>query len=528
MLQDHRHIELLEWRVVLAVGIGASVVRAPVWTPVWDTQPQLVLSANPVSPIGIKLIWQSTMPTARGSTGIIVERAQPSQPFQPIATVSGATSFIDNGLVSNSPYSYRIRPANSATYTNIASTVTLKYDAGLSGPFLHAAAVIGQTRSILSYGATSNNSSNDDAAAIRSAIAASGAGDEVYIPNGVYHIKARDIKLKTGVSIRGQSMPGAVLSAMFTDAGIDNPNSQMFRAEQGVNNLTISNLRIEMSAGQSMEYGFYLGSGSATATNVSRIALRSVQVEDFEKFAIAIRNGDNILVQDSVLKNATALGGGGQGYGVMIGYDNSFNNWITGNTIGPIIRHAVVIQYRAHHNLIEENTAIENTLDAYDLHGEDEYSNEIRHNVAYGSGGFGIGIGNTGSTHDDSGPNNWIHHNEVYDSRGGVNVILGSDQQYIEDNYFHDNSNEGILVNNGGGSDLWFLRNTVTFNATGARIEDTTNLLMFDNTVTNNSGTGLIVGASTVAYGVFRNDLRNNSPAYQLDSLLGEFEDNLI
>jgi hypothetical protein len=109
-----------------------------------------------------------------------------------------------------------------------------------------------------------------------------------------------------------------------------------------------------------------------------------------------------------------------------------------------------------------------------------------------------------------------------------VNIILGSDQQYIEDNYFHHNTNEGILVNNGGGDALWFLRNRVQFNATGARIENATNLLMFDNTITQNSGTGLIVGTTTIGYGIFRNDLRNNSPAVQLLSQQGVFEGNLL
>jgi hypothetical protein len=528
MAKRHSEFESLEPRILWATTpVPGALVRPPRdFDTIWGGTS---LAARAVSPIQIDLDWQ-TQPVTRSSAGFAVERAPIGQPFITIATVgAGARHYSDLGLVSNSGYSYRVRDLSSNLATNDANATTKKYDAGLLAPFQSPAPVTGQTRNILSFGATPNDSSNDDATAIKNAITAASAGDEVYIPNGVYHIKSRDIRLKTGVSIRGQSMSGAILSAVFTDAGVDNPNSQMFRALPGVNNFTLSNFRIEMTGGQSLEYGLYLGSGSTGVANVSRIAVKNVNIEGFAKFAVAIRNGDNLLVQDCLLRNATALGGGGEGYGVMIGYDNSFNNWITGNTIGPIIRHALVVQYRAHHNLIEHNTAIDTTLDCYDLHGEDEYSNEIRYNVARGSGGFGVGIGNTGATHVNSGPFNWIHHNEVYDSRGGVNVILGSDTQYIEDNNFHDNSQQGILVNNGGGRGLWFLRNTVRFNGgAGAQIDDAPNLVMIDNVITNNASSGLIAGATTTNYSILRNDFRANGAAVQLASLLGVFADNLI
>src|SRR5262249_46958760 len=139
--------------------------------------------------------------------------------------------------------------------------------------------------------------------------------------------------------------------------------------------------------------------------------------------------------------------------------------WVTNNSFGPVVRHAVVIQYSAHHNLIEHNTADGTTLDSFDLHGEDEYSNELRFNLAMNSsGGDGFGVGNTGSTHQNSGPNNWIHDNEVNNCRGGINVILGSNDEYVEDNNFHDNADYGIHVYNGGGANLFFVRNTLRAN----------------------------------------------------------------
>jgi hypothetical protein len=529
-------IESLETRTLMAALTTAALVEGRAAIEPVAQRISGSLSAVAVSPIEIQLNYRGRLPQpteqSRESaepTSLVVERSVNGVAFSPLRTLpSGVTTFSDKGLISNTMYTYRIRESANGAALATGSARTLKYGAGLTGAFSLPSAVTGTTRSILNYGATPNNSGNDDATAIKNAIAASSAGDEVYIPDGIYHIKARDIKLKTGVSIRGQTMNGAILSAVFTDQGVDNPNSQIFRVEDGKSNITISNLRFEMSGGQAMQYGIALGSGSTGVSNARRIAIRNVNIEGFERFAIAIRNCDNILIENSLLRNATALGGGGQGYGVMIGYPQTFNVHVKNNTIGPVIRHAVIIQYEAHHNLVEGNTAIDNTEDAYDLHGEDEYSNELRYNIAHGGDGYGFGIGNTGSTHDDSGPNNWIHHNEVYNSKGGVNIILGSDLQFIEDNNFHDNFEAGVKVNNGGGSDLWFLRNTIRANPVGARFEDASNVLMYDNIITGNAGSPLIFAPTTSDYGVFRNDLRGNGSAVQNNGVNGILEDNLL
>jgi hypothetical protein len=510
----------------LSVRNANRVVGESLALPIGAIQ-DFFVSATVVSQMRIDLTWNA-MPG--GQSGYVVERATGTGVYTQVATVpANTTAWSNSGLTSRTTYQYRVRPIGAIGLFGLTQpATTLAYDAGLNSAFLSPTPSSGAVRNILSYGATSNNSSNDDSTAIRNAIAASSAGDQVYIPNGTFHLKTRDIRLKTGVSIVGQSMTGAILAAQFTDAGTENPNSQVFRADPGVNNLTLQNFRVQMGTGQSMEYALYLGSGSSGVSNVSRIAVRNLSVEGFEKFAIALRNCDNILVQGCDVKNATALGGGGQGYCVMIGYDNSRNNWITGNTFGPTIRHAVVVQYRAHHNLIENNVADGATLDAYDMHGEDEYSNEIRYNIARNCGGFGIGIGNTGSTHANSGPYNWVHNNEVFESRGGVNVILGSDDQIIEDNNFHNNTEEGILVNNGGGRRAWILRNMLRFNGTGARIEDAPDLWMEGNSITDNSSYGLRIGATTILYTIRGNDFRFNGAPILLDSTDGLFVDNLL
>jgi hypothetical protein len=45
--------------------------------------------------------------------------------------------------------------------------------------------------------------------------------------------------------------------------------------------------------------------------------------------------------------------------------------------LGPYTRNGVVLQYSTHNNLVAFNVARDNRLDAIDLHGEDEFLNEI-------------------------------------------------------------------------------------------------------------------------------------------------------
>jgi hypothetical protein len=332
--------------------------------------------------------------------------------------------------------------------------------------------------------------------------------------------------LKSGVSLRGQDKNNAILSSNFNTVD-GNTGSYIIGAAPGVNNLTISNLKFNMYGGQSLRYPIWLGADPYTG-DVYQIEVKDCIVTGFEKMAISVRNGHHIYIHDNTIKDASALGGGGEGYGIMIGYPNSQNNWVKSNYIGPNIRHAVLIQYSAHHNLVEYNTADSTTEDSYDLHGEDEYSNELRYNIAFGSEASGFGIGNTGSTHYNSGPKNWIHHNEVYNSAQGINIINESHQQYIEDNNFHNNSDLGIKVYSGGAKDLVFKRNKVQYNQAGARFEDDCSGLVFDaNIVTNNTGYSIKALSGTTGYVITNNDFRFNGSPAEITSSDGVYSGNL-
>jgi hypothetical protein len=259
-----------------------------------------------------------------------------------------------------------------------AAAATPARDAGLSSPILLPAAPNGRQLAVTDYGATPNMNTNDDSAAFRGAISAARAGDEVVVPAGNFVFTTPNVALKDGVGIRGES--GATITATFTSSS-SNAGSSIFSAPSGTDNLTISGLRLTSSGGQPLNFPLWIGNTSGS--NVSRIAIRNMKIDGFYQMAIAVRNGDNITIENNVISDALATGGGGEGYGIMIGYPNATNNRVAGNTIrGPAMRHGILLQYRTHHNLVENNQVSQTTQDAYDLHGEDEFSNELRNNTA--------------------------------------------------------------------------------------------------------------------------------------------------
>lgn len=395
------------------------------------------------------------------------------------------------------------------------------YDAGLNAPFVEPTYPTGTIRNVRDYGATSNNPNDNDAAAIQAAINASQPGDAVYIPNGTYHVYST-INLKSGVSLAGQSRTGTVLVA-----NSETPLHAVVYAPPGTNNLIVQSMRITVADGRAISAGVRLGiEGGA---NVSRITVRDMQIERFTRFGVQIVNGNNILVDGNIIRNAAALDGGGQGYGVIIDQAGSNNNWVRNNTIGPTIRHAILIQESAHHNLIDNNRITGAVSGAIDLHGEDEYSNEIRYNVisdcvpngtSVSPNGAGIEIGEYSGTigdpayHDNSGPNNWIHHNEVYNCACGLRVTNNSNYNYIEDNRFHDNWDAGIRADLAPLNNLYIRRNQIYNNNYGILLYDVTNAVVENNTVRNNRYYGIGGNQGTTGYYVAGNTVTGSQLNY--------------
>jgi parallel beta-helix repeat protein len=371
---------------------------------------------------------------------------------------------------------------------------------------------------VKAYKATPGNDSDDDGEAFRKAIQAAGTNTEIFVPKGNYVFKKPNVVLKSGVSIRGES--GAVIITKFTSSS-DNQGSSIFSASAGTKDITISGLKLTSSGGKALNYPLWLGSSSGS--NVSRIAIRDMQIDKFYKMAISVRNGDNVTIEKNTIKDALATGGGGEGYGIMIGYSKSANNRVADNTIqGPKIRHGILLQYSAHNNLVEKNLVTQTVYDAFDLHGEEEYANEFRGNTARDCGEGGFGVGNTGADHANAGPGNWIHDNTVTGCKWGIHVYRKSDTQYIDNNTFSKNKSFGISVHDEGAKNLEFVGNTVEDNASdGIRLVKAPNVKLSKNQVHRNKGYALYTDSATTNPQILDNDFTGNSSGVKLGTTKG-------
>lgn len=434
--------------------------------------------------------------------------------------------------------------------TPTTGTPPSTYDSGLSETFQDVPASTGTTRSILSYGAVSGNTSVDSRAAINNAITASTAGDVVYIPDGTYYLKGSTINVPAGIRISGQSKTGTVLATMFSAS-----RSSIFKVASGASNVVYENFSVRKQSGSDFDAVFRFSDQnlSPSAAAVTRCAIKNIKIQHHKRFAIEAHNTKHLLVDGCTISDAVALDGGGQGYGVLITDPAATNNWVRNCTIGTVIRHAVVLQNLANHNLIGGklsgtpcgNTIVGCVADAVDCHGELEYSNEIAYNLIHDNvrngttqspngAGFGIGEPPTdttlgGSGHDRSGEWNWIHHNEVYNCPQGIRVMNQSNNTVIEDNYFHGND-DGILLDqvsgysNTGVDTPQIKRNTITGNGNGIRLTDiVTNAVVQNNTITGNTGYGIYGDSNTTGYVITGNTVSGNGTNVQLDNPSGTY-----
>jgi nitrous oxidase accessory protein NosD len=421
---------------------------------------------------------------------------------------------------------------------------TRPYDAGITKVFQCADPVRRRTIDVRSHGATPDDSRNDDAPAIQRAINAAAAGDEVYLPAGKYHVKSGPIVLKSGVSVRGRSRDSVVLTTMFPS----HVNTVM-HLRSGGSNLTVSDFTVRRGSG-TYHIAVRLGSGqwntnNSTVALVTRVAVMRLRIEGHQRWGIALENTQHVLVRNNIIRYATALGGGGMGYGVNLMFDRTSQNWITSNQVGPTIRHAYVVSYRVHHNLFENNTATGTTQDAFDIHGEDEYSNEMRRNTVAAClrtdpqtraktypAGFGVGevpvatSGTGAAAHDVSGPHNWLHHNTVTGCYAGVRINT-THRTYVEDNVLQRNE-YGLRVGDLRGSNhSRILRNNVRLNITGIALGAADDTIVSGNVSTGNSSRGLSVLAVVDRYTITHNDFRANGAPVSVLSKKGRYAHNL-
>lgn len=364
---------------------------------------------------------------------------------------------------------------------------------------------IGKQLNVLDYGAIANDVEADNAASFQAAIDAAEAGDEVYVPAGSYYFKTATfftgsyvshITMKSGVNFVGAGIDETILVSNF-DADTNMNYKTTVVLAYTVSDLCITDMTITSNTEDDQlpdpdvsnlnhfvetapVYALVIDNDKPTDIH-GNIVVENLLIEKYQRMGIRIRVVRNVMVSNCTLQKATDLGGGGAGYGISIqGISNATNttgsnldpvyNVIQDCTInGPYMRHGILLQYYAHNNLIVGNTVTDTLLDAIDLHGEEEFSNEIAFNTVINTRrGAGIGVGNSGATHDASGPYNYIHNNLIAEGDRGIDILYGTEKTLVIDNEIRDIENEdgtGLFIQNGNYS---YIKGNVIENFTGS------------------------------------------------------------
>ncbi len=403
----------------------------------------------------------------------------------------------------------------------------------------------GKTLNVLDCGADPMDDGKDDMPAVKAALLAARPGDEVYFPNGVYNLqtpwdsdksKKCHIQLRSSVNLRGESEEGAVLVSSFDDK----PRLRLFRISHslmqaaGVHDIHVSNLTLTSTwkgawssdpTRNNPDAGgpAYMISTTYSGTEYScDITLTRVTVTKFRSMGFRIDAGSHdIVMKGCTARDATDVGNGGAGYGFVLQgrhpdadtsfnpnagtvYDNYFNVVEDCSSRGDHIRHGALIQYYSHNNLITGCRFSGILCGAIDLHGEDEYNNEISLNkIRDMPRAGGIELGEKGATHDKSGPHNWIHHNTIVNCLDGIRVQFGTERALIEDNDISGN----VSFKNGSGIRLGFCSFvTVRGNLIhGNRALDFAGIRLFRNKAENQSRAGSPGNCTIVENQIFDN-----------------------
>jgi large repetitive protein len=363
-------------------------------------------------------------------------------------------------------------------------------------PVVHA--VTGATLDVTEFGAVPDDGV-DDAAAIRVALSAAAPGDEVFVPAGVYDLVTvseendeANVSLRSGVNLRGASMGTTTLMSHDDDedatvilgAGVQDVRLSDFTvtsAWEGEHSADPEEHNPDaggVSVGIHLEY--------AGDRMVRGVTIDAVRIEKFRKAAVKLTRTRDVVLQNCEIADATDVGPGGAGYGVLIegtyltpreGFpDDSVHNVVQDCHIaGPYVRHGVLLQTYTHNDVVRDNVIEATALDAVDLHGEDEYLNEIYGNTITGvTGGAAIGLGNSGGStyvHSSTGPRNDLHDNTLTGCRFGIRVQYATPDTLIERNVIHDGLEDGVhlgnaprtivqgnVISDNGAEDFWAVR----------------------------------------------------------------------
>lgn len=457
----------------------------------------------------------------------------PEVPDIPEVEAASPDSLTEKPVIENIP----------ALQAPMAYPETNIYGAGLDGYELVAPTTYTKLIDVTLNGVTPDDG-KDDTEKVRQLMEDANPGDALYFPNGTYDFITNDsviLTLKSGVSIIGESEEGTIFKATVSDPSV----STTFMAGMAVTDMAIRNitftaafwgeypdpvskdaLGVNVDNKGNYVYGINLNYNAATGEASKQLEFTNLTFENFSKMAMRLANTQDVRVKGCTFQYATDIGGGGAGYGVSIqgtastdtygfAYDSMHNIVEECSFIGPYIRHGVLLQYYSHNNLIINNMLYSTGYGSIDLHGEDEYLNEIAYNEVYNCRwGGGIEIGNSGAGHDLAGPLNYVHNNYLEDGLRGIDVVLMTDDTIIENNEIKNMTYSGIMLKNAGRTLV--TGNTLTNNASAFKLEADNGYTYF--------GVDDWAGGVPTENNIFSNTLTDNTKDYDITA----GEDNII
>lgn len=343
----------------------------------------------------------------------------------------------------------------------------------------------GNRINVIMFGAKANDKTFDNTTAVESAITASKEGDTIYFPEGTYYFSGHTLTKpyvshisvlnKKKLVIAGASSKTTLVSLFDSETNLNNSTATLTILNSS--DITISNLQFTAEVPEDKmpkdldtsrnnpEGNQYAPQSQIVVANTdpievtSNIVIKDCKISYFQQNGILLRRTQDCQVLSCEIDNATDIGGTGAGYAICISGDGheSFNmvgsnmdsryNLVKGNKIkGPYLRHAIILSYVTHNNLIDQNEIDHCQDEPLDLHGEDEFLNVFTKNKVVDCTQGAVGLGNPGSTHDATGPGNVIYGNEISGCNGGIQVSYGTPDTYIYNNEIKQCQNNSTAI----------------------------------------------------------------------------------
>ncbi|MCI9182375.1 MAG: hypothetical protein HFG90_03870 [Acholeplasmatales bacterium] len=455
---------------------------------------------------GIRIEWESSNEEVISSTGkVMAKESDTSVELKAIASLEEQKfEKIFNVIVKgNSPlqsinytkdYRFSMEEANAKKYPYYKGYLYpgLRDKDGQEHLAFKENHTIGKSINVRLFGARPNDIAFDNTLAFQNAIASAKPGDEVFVPRGKYYFKTAivtspyyaHLRLASGVNFRGEGKDQSILISDFQKG--ENGSKAYGKKTAtlvcgNMSNSMISDLGFSATADDSClpkdmndtksnnpEGNQHAPAFGIVVYNTSiqglteNIYIQNVYIEYFQYDGIRLYCTRNCKIANSVITKATDIGGGGAGYGIEIrGYGHEYFQYIDTRldscyniveeveVIGPYIRHGIILSYMTHNNLFYKNKVLDSADDAFDVHGQDEFLNVFSQNYAKCSRrGAGLGLGNTGSTHDESGYGNIAYENHFIGCKYGVTVARGTKYTQLIKNKIEECSYT-IYINDG-------------------------------------------------------------------------------